>query len=282
MIIAVASGKGGTGKTTVATNLAYYLAQKEQVVFMDLDVEEPNAAIFLKPDLEGEYPVVKKVPEIDAEKCKNCGKCAKACVFNALAAALDKILVFPEMCHSCGLCSRVCPFDAIRETDYEIGKVTKGKRDESILFYAGKLNIGETSTPEVISAVKKNVAAGCLNVLDAPPGASCSVMETLKGADFCLLVAEPTPFGLSDLKLMVELMEQMSVKAGIIINQWEKDNLIIDQFAEEQNLPILLRIPFDRRIAYAYSRGELFSATCGDYKDIFAPVAAKIKELVKK
>ncbi|MBO8158234.1 ATP-binding protein [Thermosyntropha sp.] len=282
MIIAVASGKGGTGKTTVATNLAYYRARDEKVFFMDLDVEEPNAAVFLKPEIEEEYPAVKKVPQIDEEKCKNCGKCARACAFNALAAALDKILVFPEMCHSCGLCSKVCPFDAIREIDYEIGKVFRGNSSGQILFYEGKLNIGETSTPEVISAVKKNIVPGHLTVLDAPPGASCSVMETLEEVDFCLLVAEPTPFGLSDLKLMVELMKEMSIPSGIIINQWQEENLIIDRFAEEKNLPVLLRIPFDRRIAHAYSKGELFSETIEDYQNIFEPVVPGIKELIKK
>lgn len=283
MQLVIASGKGGTGKTTVATNLAWTEAYNQKIVFMDLDVEEPNAAIFLKPDFYEQISVVKKVPSIDKEKCTFCGKCAEACVFNALSVLPQNVLVFEDLCHACGLCKLVCPFKAIKEVDYEIGVIKAGTSlKNQILFYEGTLNIGETSTPEVIAAVKKQIRKDMLHILDAPPGTSCSVIEALKEADFCLLVAEPTPFGASDLSLMIKLVKNMGIPSGIIINQWEKGNNLIDNLAEQFDIPVIAHIPFDTSIAAAYARGMLFAEQHPEYRRLFQAIIPKIKELIKK
>lgn len=283
MRIVIASGKGGTGKTTVATNLAWTASHNQEIVFMDLDVEEPNAHIFLKPVIKNQMPVTKKTPVIDEQKCTYCGKCAESCVFNALSIISQNVLVFPELCHSCGLCKLICPFKAIQESEYEIGIIQAGKcADNKISFYAGTLNIGETSTPELIQAVKSQTRTNILHILDAPPGTSCAVIEALKEADFCLLVAEPTPFGESDLNLMIKLVKTMNIPAGIIINQYESQNKIIEDLAYKHSIPVIACIPFDPSIAAAYAKGTLFTETNKDYFDIFRDIIPKIKELINQ
>lgn len=281
MVIVVASGKGGTGKTTVSTNLALYLAPEHNLSFMDLDVEEPNAHVFLKPREVEKTPVNKIIPIIDYDKCTFCGLCADICAYNALAVLKNEVMVFPEMCHSCGACMELCPEDAINSIEYEIGHI-KYASLPGIKFYEGNLNVGELAAPEVIARVKKYINHEDITIMDAPPGSSCSVVESIKNVDFCILVTEPTPFGLSDLKIMVDLLEKLSIPTGIIVNQHEEEQNIIENYAREKSVPILARIPFDRDIARNYSNGIPFITSLPGYKNIFASIIPEIKELVAK
>ncbi|MDQ1351049.1 MAG: hypothetical protein QG657_1351 [Acidobacteriota bacterium] len=257
MIIAVASGKGGTGKTLVTTALALSAGE---CTYIDLDVEEPNGAIFLKPDIREEIAYTVPVPVIDKDKCTFCGACARACVYHALVVIpiSRSTVVFPELCHSCGVCGFVCPVEgAVRETHREIGKIRKGNRG-SIQFIEGRLNIGQPSAVPLISGITSNYITGengRLYLLDSSPGTACPVVETLKNSDYVLLVTEPTPFGLNDLELAVELVRDMGKKAGIIINKDDERQTLIDDFCRRVQLPILLRIPYSLEIQEAYSRG---------------------------
>ena len=252
LVVAVASGKGGTGKTTVAVSLA--LAQRNHVQLLDCDVEEPNADIFLKPEFEKAEPVSIPVPQIDKSKCDFCGKCAQVCAYNALAVIKNDVLVFTQLCHGCGGCRRLCPRQAIIEVDRNIGKIESGAAGE-IQFVRGKLNVGEAMSPPLIRAVKRRISSNGLVVIDVPPGTSCPVIEAIKGSHFCILVTEPTPFGLNDLILAVEVVRKMGVPTGVVINRAESGYDAIDAFCKEAGIPVLLRIPFDRRIAVAYSKG---------------------------
>jgi len=281
VVIAVASGKGGTGKTTVSTNLALYLAREDKITLMDLDVEEPNDRIFLHPDKVIEESVNKIIPVIDYEKCTFCGKCAEWCEFNSLAVLANEVLVFPELCHSCGVCMYFCPEGAISNSDYQLGVISKSSLP-NIDFFEGRLNIGEIASPEVIKEVKAYIKPEQTTLLDAPPGTSCSVVETIKGIDFCILVTEPTHFGLSDLKIMVSILQQKNIPGGIIINQYEKSQPLIDDYARENNIPVLARIPFDKKIAAFYSEGIPFLDHLPEYTDIFAGIIPQIEELTAK
>jgi MinD superfamily P-loop ATPase len=257
MIIAVASGKGGTGKTLLATALALSAAE---CTYIDLDVEEPNGAIFLKPDIREEIAYTVPVPNIDKEKCTFCGLCSKACVYHALVVipTLKKIMQFPELCHSCGVCDFVCPVEGtVRESHREIGKIRQGNRG-TIQFIEGRLNIGQPSAVPLISGITSNYINEenqRLFFLDSSPGTACPVVETLKKSDYVLLVTEPTPFGLNDLELAVELVQDMGKKAGIIINKDDERQTLITDFCQRVHLPILLRIPYSLEIQGAYSRG---------------------------
>ncbi len=257
MIIAVASGKGGTGKTLITTALALSTGH---CTYIDLDVEEPNGAIFLKPVIQHETPYNVVIPYIDKEKCTFCGLCAKACVYHALAVipTLKNTMVFPELCHSCGVCSFVCPVKGtIDETRREIGKINKGHCG-TIRFIEGRLNIGQPSAVPLIRGITSLYIPDHtdeLFFLDSSPGTSCPVVETLKKSDYVLLVTEPTPFGLNDLELAVELVQDMGKKAGIIINKHDDRQTLIDDFSQRVHLPILLRIPYSMDIQEAYSRG---------------------------
>lgn len=252
MIISVASGKGGTGKTTVAVGLAIVVGRAQ---FLDCDVEEPNAHLFLHPRLTVCSPVTILVPEVDAERCTRCGRCSEVCQFHALAVMGKQVLVFPELCHGCGACSLACPEDAIREVPREVGVVEGGKAGK-IEFVQGRLNVGEPMATPVIRAVRAHVAEQRLTIIDAAPGTACPVVEAVKGSDFCLLVTEPTPFGLSDLRLAVEVMEKMSVPCGVVINRSGEGDETIEAFCASKGLPLLGRLPFDRQIAEAYAHGR--------------------------
>ena len=254
MIISIASGKGGTGKTTVAVNLALTQSQ-EELQFLDCDVEEPNAHIFLKPDLNATETVNILVPEINEEKCSKCGRCAEICAFNALAVLGERVLVFPELCHGCGGCSYFCLKGAITEVPRGIGLIEEGKA-YGFDFLQGSLNPGEAMSPPVINALKKKIDPSKCVLVDAPPGTSCPVVETIRESDFCLLVTEPTPFGLHDLELAVEMLKKLHVPAGVLINQADVGNKDVERYCREEGLPVLMQIPWDRELASLYARGE--------------------------
>jgi MinD superfamily P-loop ATPase len=251
MMIAVASGKGGTGKTTIATGLALSLAN---VQLLDCDVEEPNAHIFLEPAFEKSEIITIPIPQIDESKCNFCGECAKVCAYNALAVLKDRVLVFPHLCHGCGGCSLFCPQEAIIEVGKEIGVVEKGKAKD-LSFVHGILNIGEVMAPPLVRAVKREIDNAKINVIDAPPGTSCPVIETIKKSDFCVLVTEPTPFGLNDLVLAVEVVRKLQIPFGVVINRDGLGDIKVEDFCNKENISILMRVPFDRDIAVAYSKG---------------------------
>lgn len=257
MIISVASGKGGTGKTTFAVNLALAL---NNVQFLDCDVEEPNAHLFLKPLIKQSTIASIPIPEVDESQCDYCGKCREVCAYNAIAVfPKDKdsrggILIFPHLCHGCGGCNLLCPQQAIREVKKEIGVLERGTNG-SIDFIHGKLNIGEIMSPPLIKQVKEYIDVSKTVIIDAPPGTSCPVIASIKGSDYCVLVTEPTPFGLNDLILAVEVVKKMSIPFGVVLNRSDIGDQKVDIFCKENSIPILMRIPFDRDIAFLYSKG---------------------------
>jgi MinD superfamily P-loop ATPase len=255
--IAVASGKGGTGKTTVAVNLALALSAVRPVQFLDCDVEAPNAALFLRPRIDAAEEVTLPVPEIDESRCDHCGTCAQVCAYNALAVAPQAVLVFGELCHGCGACALFCPRQAIREVPRRIGTVESG-RAGAIDFRQGRLDLGQALSPPVIAAVKRTRDLRRTAVIDAPPGTSCPAVGSMRGSDFVLLVTEPTPFGLHDLELAAAAARELGLPRGVLINRadgGEGDGRIA-AFCAGAGIPVLMTIPFDRAVAEAYSRGE--------------------------
>lgn len=278
MIISVASGKGGTGKTTISTSLA--LALGTGVELLDCDVEEPNAHLFLKPIIERSEPVEVPVPLVDLDKCTFCRKCSAICRFNALAVVGKKVLVFPELCHSCGGCMLVCPEGAITETGRELGALHFGTRD-SIGFINGQLRVGEAMSPPLIKQVRAAADPNQLTIIDAPPGTSCPVIAAMNGADFILIVTEPTPFGLHDLKLAVEAVRLLGIPCGLVINRADIGDRQVFEYAERENLPILLTIPFDRRIAQAYSRGKNMVEEFPEWRQRFVTLHQDIEAIIK-
>ncbi|MBE3584652.1 MAG: ATP-binding protein [Thermoanaerobacter sp.] len=277
MLVAVASGKGGTGKTTLASSLALVAAEKGKVMFLDCDVEEPNGHIMLKPRWEKKEAVRVPVPEINQEKCTFCGRCAEICAFHALVVLPQEVLLFPTMCHGCGGCWHLCPAGAISPGWREIGLVEEGS-SEGIGFVRGRLNVGEAISPPLIEAVKERCRPGELNILDAPPGTSCPVIRTVKGADFCLLVTEPTPFGLHDLELACEMVASLGVPCGVVVNRSDGDDRLIRQFCQQNNLPLLLQLPHDREVARGYARGIPAVKVRPEWKEYFAALLSFIEE----
>lgn len=257
MQIAVASGKGGTGKTTVATNLARVASTKgRSVAYLDCDVEEPNGAIFLKPEIEQTTPASSAIPQIDSEKCNNCGQCGKICQYSAIVSMPTGVLFFPELCHGCAGCWLVCPTHAITETSREIGSLDQGKVGE-MQFRQGLLNIGQVMSPPLIKVVKESAPDSDMVIIDCPPGTSCPVIEAVRGSDFVLLVTEPTAFGLHDLKLAVETVRKLEIPFGVVINRSDVGDDRVVKYCEENKVEILAEIRDDRKIAEAYSRGIL-------------------------
>jgi len=273
MIISVASGKGGTGKTTIATSLALSLGK---VQFLDCDVEEPNAHIFLKPQINKRISVGIPVPEVDKSKCTYCGKCAEVCEFNAIVVIKKKVLFFPELCHGCGGCAYICPEKAIKEVEREIGVIEKGNSG-TIDFIHGILNVGEPMAPPLIRQVKKYILNSKNAVIDASPGTSCPVVEAVKGSDFCLLVTEPTPFGLNDLKLAVGMLSKLTIPCGVVINCSDIGDEEVKRYCESESIPILMTIPWDRRIAEAYSQGIPLIEALPEYQNSFSQLYEKIR-----
>jgi MinD superfamily P-loop ATPase len=280
--IAVASGKGGTGKTTVAVGLALALGkQGRPVQFIDCDVEEPNADILLKPNLEAEKPVEVLIPEVDESRCTGCGECREVCRFNAIAIVKGKVLIFKNLCHACGGCGLVCPEDAISEKQKTLGTTAAGQRD-GIAFLKGTLNVGEPMATPVVRAVKARASDDTLTILDSPPGTACPVIATVKGCDYCLLVTEPTPFGLYDLDLMVRVVKQLGVPAGIVINKDDKWSVNIEEYASREHLPVLMRIPFSRETAALYSRGIPLNEADGGWDGEFQRLYTRIEREICK
>jgi MinD superfamily P-loop ATPase len=253
MIISIASGKGGTGKTTVAVNLALSLSN-EKVQLIDCDVEEPNSHLFLKPNIRQVTPVGIRVPRIDESKCTYCGKCAQVCEYHAIAVILKNVLVFDELCHGCGACSYLCPEKAIFEVEREIGVIQEGSTN-GISFVNGVLNVGEPMASPLIRKAKEKIQTGHTVILDAPPGTACPVIQTVKESDFCLLVTEPTPFGLNDLGLAVGMLEKLGIPKGVAVNKADVGDREIWDYCKSKNIPVLMEIPMDRKIAESYSRG---------------------------
>ena len=257
MYISVLSGKGGTGKTTISTNLATSLALKgNKTRYLDFDVEEPNGFIFLKPVVEKSIDVNMEVPVVDENLCNLCGACAEHCNFNALAVTAKKVLVFEKLCHSCGLCSIVCPTGAIKEVARTIGKIEIGRNDD-LIAVRGILDIGEPMGVPIIKELKKQMTDDYINIVDAPPGSSCSVVNSIEDSDFSILVTEPTKFGLHDLEIAVNVVKQMGIPFGIIINKSSEDDNIIEEYCSREKCEILGKIPFSKEIATKYSKGEL-------------------------
>lgn len=278
MIITIASGKGGTGKTTIAVNLAH--TADAPVMLLDCDVEEPNAHLFLQPVITAALPVLKPIPRIDAAKCTLCGRCAEVCAYHAIAVLPKSVFVCDSLCHGCGGCARCCPEHAITETGHHIGVVEIGQAGE-IAFAQGRLNIGEAMSGPVIRAVKQQHKSQPLVILDAPPGTSCSVVGTLQGSDLCVLVTEPTPFGLHDLRLAVEVARRMRIPYGVVINRAGEGDAGVEEYCREEQIPILMRMPSDRRIAEAYSRGEMVVEALPEYRQAFRLLLHACRELAQ-
>ncbi|MFA6913941.1 MAG: ATP-binding protein [Endomicrobiia bacterium] len=282
-VISIASGKGGTGKTTVAVNFALSL---NNVQFLDCDVEEPNANLFLKAAISKTIDALISVPKIDENLCNYCGKCQEVCQYKSLAIIPSSnnskgiVLTFPHLCHSCGACVYICPKTAIEEVDKKIGEIEIGNRGD-ILFASGKLSIGEIMSPYLIKQVKKNINKSRNVIIDAPPGTSCPVIETVKHTDFCVLVTEPTPFGLNDLILAVDVLKKLKIPFGVVINRSDIWNNMINMYCNEENIPILMEIPFDMGIARLYSNGIPFVEKMPHYKQEFIRMFEQIKRILE-
>lgn len=273
MRIGIASGKGGTGKTTVATSLAWVAGRAGRAVaYLDCDVEEPNGALFLRPTLAEPEPVTTLAPRVDTDRCTGCGACGRACQFSAILAAGQAVLTFPELCHGCGACSRACPVGAITERPRPVGLLRQG-RAGAIWCVEGELAIGEAMSPPVIRAVKRAAPAMEITLLDCPPGTSCAMVEAVRDCDHVLLVTEPTPFGLHDLRLAVETLRLLYVPFGVIVNRCDSGDERVRRYCREESIEILAEIPDRRDLAEAYARGQVLA-------EISPEVAAAIEPIL--
>lgn len=279
MIVSVASGKGGTGKTLVSTSLALSLQHTGNVQLLDCDVEEPNAHLFLRPVITHSEAVCIPVPKVDDAKCTYCGKCAQVCAYNAIAVVPNHVLTFLELCHGCGACSYLCPEKAITEEGREIGVVEIGHSD-GVAFVHGKLNIGEAMAPPVIRRVKEFANRDGTVIIDVPPGTSCPVVEAVEGSDFCLLITEPTPFGLNDLVLAVETVRELKVPCGVVLNRAGVGDGKTEEYCLKESIPILLTIPLDTEIARLYSNGITLVSGMPMWKNDFVRLFEKIGDIV--
>jgi MinD superfamily P-loop ATPase len=278
MIISVASGKGGTGKTSVAVNMALSVGN---VQFIDCDVEEPNAHLLLHQKLHKIQPVYTFIPLVDEALCSHCGDCSKFCQYNAIFVSPQKVLVFPDLCHSCGGCELVCPKKAIGWEKYRIGTLKFCSIGDSALVY-GELDVGKPLAVPVIKAAKQQLTKSKIVILDSPPGASCPFVETVRGSDFCILVTEPTPFGLHDLKITIQILRRMMVPFGVIVNRAGLGDKKVYDYCKEENIHILMEIPYERKIAELYSRGVPFSLEMPQWTEKFQTLYSAIRKLVEK
>jgi MinD superfamily P-loop ATPase len=278
MRIAIASGKGGTGKTTIAVNLACSIARMGRVVqYLDCDVEEPNGHIFLKPDIEQTQEVTVAVPEVDMQKCDGCGNCGWLCQYSAIVCLKETVMTFEPLCHSCGGCMLVCPTGAIREKQRPVGFIDLGAAD-GVEFAQGRLNVGDVRTPSLIGHVKQKAAGQGVVIVDAPPGTSCPVIEAVKGADLCLLVTEPTPFGLNDLKLAVEMVATLKLPFAVVINRSDSGDDRVHQFCRQESIEVAMELRDDRRIAEAYSVGKMIVDVMPEYRNEFSGLCERVLE----
>jgi MinD superfamily P-loop ATPase len=277
MIISVASGKGGTGKTTVATSLAAVLGAHAQL--LDCDVEEPNCHILINPVLDSRESVTIPVPVVDMAACTLCGRCGEVCRFSAVVLIGDQVLTFPELCHGCGGCSLLCPAKAITEGARELGVIETGLAGP-VRFGHGVLNVGEAMSPPLIRAVKTQVDPEKITIIDAPPGASCPVINTVMGSDFIILVTEPTPFGLHDLRIAVDAMSKLAIPLGVILNRSDIGDGEVANFCAQKGIPVLAEIPHDRQIAEGYARGDLLVTSAPQYIEVFLRLFQRIREIV--
>ena len=278
MVISIASGKGGTGKTTVATSLAVTLArQGRDVQLLDCDVEEPNAHLFLRPAIERRATVTVPTPTVDQDKCTFCGSCGRLCQFGAIVCLDSEVMVFPELCHSCGGCARVCPEQAITETPREVGVIEEGQAD-GVAFAEGRLRVGEARAVPVIAELKRRARHDAVVLIDAPPGTSCPVMEAVKDSSFVCLVTEPTPFGLNDLEMAVEAVRELDLPMGVVINRANLGDDRVLRYCARERIAILMELPNDRSIAEACSRGEVVVETLPEYQGHFEGLWAAIEK----
>ena len=280
MNICIASGKGGTGKTTVAVNLALALGDRAEL--LDCDVEEPNAHILLQPQMERNKVVNTPIPLVDLDKCTFCGECARNCRFSAIVVVAKKVLLFPELCHSCGGCLAICPSGAISEQDRELGQLNWGLASGEIRLLNGKLRVGETMVPPLIKQVRKEADPEKITIIDAPPGTSCPVIAAMRGVDYVVLVTEPTPFGLHDLKLAIAAVKLLQIPCGLVINRADIGTDEVYTYAQQEGLPVLLSIPFERRIAELYSRGIPLVKELPEWQGKFAHLFNEIEQLVRQ
>ena len=278
MIISIASGKGGTGKTTVATNLAVSVSGPVQL--LDCDVEEPNGHLFLKPSLDESREVFSPVPVANKELCTGCGLCAKLCQYSAIICMNNTVMTFPELCHGCGGCILVCPVSALGETGKKVGRIESGHAN-GISFVHGILDIGVAMSPPLIREVKNESSGDGITLIDAPPGTSCPVITSVQDTDFIVLVTEPTPFGLNDLGLAVAMVQELNIPFGVVVNRHQEDNIRARQYCRDNAIRILGEIPDDRRIAEAYSNGKLASEAIMNYESLFFDIWRKIDDTNK-
>lgn len=268
MIITIASGKGGTGKTTVTVNLAAS-AERNDVAVFDCDVEEPNAHIFFKPQQIRSEEISTMVPRVDTDRCSLCGACEEICQFSAITLVAEQIMIFPEMCHSCRGCEMVCPEGAVMESSRVLGRLYQGENARGMRLLWGELRVGEAMSPPLISQVKERIDSQGLALVDAPPGTSCPAIEALRDSDYALLVAEPTPFGLNDLALTVDALKKLDVPMGIVINRADEVPGIVEAYAQKEGIEILQRFPFSREAAAVCSRGKLLVDAIPEMKVLF-------------
>lgn len=279
MIISVASGKGGTGKTTIATSLAAVLGSRAQL--LDCDVEEPNCHILMKPLIQTSEIVSVPIPVVNMEKCTLCGKCGEVCRFSAIIVIGKEVLTFPEMCHGCGGCSLFCPEKAISEGSRELGVVEAG-RAGPVQFVQGRLRIGEAMSPPLVRAVKAKINPDKIAILDAPPGASCPVINTVMGSDFIIMVTEPTPFGLHDLRIAVEAVSPLGIPLGVLLNRSDLGDGAVQEFCSDKGIPLLAEIPHDRKVAESYAKGYLMVASAPSYTRLFLDLFTRIQGLTSE
>ena len=272
MKIAVLSGKGGTGKTTVSSSLAFI----SKMLLIDTDIEEPNSHIFLKGGIDDIKSVYTRFPEVNMEKCNLCGECGEFCKFNAIIPAKKRVIVFGEACHDCGGCEIVCKNGAISWEKREIGKIFTGKTYFNSTNKYGKLNIGEMSGVKIIKEIYKNTEEKDF-LIDCPPGTACTTVSAVEVADFAIIVVEPSPFGLSDMKLVVQLLRDMKIPFGVVINKFDEDENIVKKYCDNEKIEIIGTIPFDRKIAEAYSKGEIIADALSEYRENFETILKRVK-----
>jgi len=281
VVIAVASGKGGTGKTLVATSLALSVKDSHKVMLLDCDVEEPNAHVFLRPSITGSEPVQIQVPEVAEDKCTYCGRCAQICAYHAIAVLGNHVLTFPQLCHGCGACSYLCPEKAIAEEPRETGLVEWGHSD-NLGFVHGILNVGEAMAPPVIRKVKEHADNDGAVIIDVPPGTSCPVVEAIKGSDFYLLVTEPTPFGLNDIILAVETVRELNIPCGVVLNRAGVGDAGVEEYCRTENIPVMPTIPLSTEIACLYSQGTALVDGLPQWRGSFHRLFDRIEEIVNE